>query len=156
MYVEIQKGMYGLPQTGILAQELLEKQFNERYSQSKVVPGLWTHKTRPILFALVVNDFREKYVGKEHAMHLISILKQHYEISEDWTGSKYIGITFEWDYHNRRVHLSSMPGYISKALQQFGHKQPRRLQLWVHRSVPANIFFEQKKIRPQVPRHPRL
>ncbi len=60
-------------------------------------------------------------------MHLISILKQHYEISEDWTGSKYIGVTFEWGYHNRRVHLS-MPGYISKALQQFGHKQPCRLQ----------------------------
>jgi hypothetical protein len=49
-------------------------------------------------------------------MHLISILKQHYEISEDWTGRKYIGITFDWDYANRRVHLS-MPGYIGTALQ---------------------------------------
>jgi hypothetical protein len=29
VYVEIQKGMYGLPQAGILAQELLEKQLNE-------------------------------------------------------------------------------------------------------------------------------
>ncbi len=35
IYVEIQKGMYGLPQAGILAQELLEKQLNEHgYSQS--------------------------------------------------------------------------------------------------------------------------
>ncbi len=74
--------MYGLPQAGILAQELLEKQLNKHvYSQSKAVPGLWTHKTRPILFTLVVNDFGVKYVGKEHLMHLISILKQHYEIS---------------------------------------------------------------------------
>ena len=49
VYVEIQKGMYGLPQAGILAQELLEKRLNEHgYSQSKAVPGLWTHKTRPI------------------------------------------------------------------------------------------------------------
>jgi hypothetical protein len=127
VYVKIQKGMYGLPQAGILAQKLLEKQLNKHgYSQSKAVPGLWTHKTRPILFTLDVDDFGVKYVKKEHAMHLISILKQHYEISKDWTGSKYIEITFIWDYSNRRVHLS-MPGYITKELQQFGHKHPRQL-----------------------------
>jgi hypothetical protein len=125
IYVEIQKGMYGLPQAGILAQELLEKQLNEHgYSQSKAVPGLWTHKTRPISITLVVDDFGVKYVGKEHAMHLISILKVHYKISEDWLGSKYIGITLDWDFCNRRVHLS-MPGYITKALQRFGHERPR-------------------------------
>jgi hypothetical protein len=84
--------MYGLPQAGILAQELLEKQLNNHsYSQNKAVLGLWTHKTQPISFTLVVNDFGVKYIGKEHAMHLISILKQHYKISEDWTSSKYIG-----------------------------------------------------------------
>jgi hypothetical protein len=120
VFVEIQKGMYGLPQAGILAQQLLEQRLNKHgYSQSKAVPGLWTHETRPISFTLVVDDFGVKYTGKEHAMHLISILKQHYEISEDWTGSKYIGITFDWDYANRRVHLS-MPGYISKALNDLG------------------------------------
>ena len=88
VYVEIQKGMYGLPQAGILAQELLEKRLNAHgYSQSRAVPGLWTHETRPILFTLVVDDFGVKYVGKEHALHLINILKQHYEISEDWSGT---------------------------------------------------------------------
>ena len=83
VYVEIQKGMYGLPQAGILAQQLLEQRLNEHgYSQSKAVPGLWTHEMRPISFTLV-DDFGVKYVGKENAMHLICILKQHYEISED-------------------------------------------------------------------------
>jgi hypothetical protein len=54
VYVEIQKGMYGLPQAGIFALELLEKQLNKHdYSQSKAVPGLWTHKTRPISFTLL-------------------------------------------------------------------------------------------------------
>jgi hypothetical protein len=77
--------------------------------------------------ALVVDDFGVKYVGKEHAMHLISILKENYKISEDWTGSKYIGITFDWDYTNRRVHLS-MPGYIANALARFAHERPRWLQ----------------------------
>ena len=107
---------------------IIGKKMNEHgYSQSKAVLGLWTHKTRPILFTLIVDDFGVKYVGKEHAMHLLSILKQHYEISEDWTGSKYFGITFEWDYRNCRVH-PSMPGYISMALQGFRHERPCRLQ----------------------------
>ena len=78
-----------MPQAGILAQKLLEMQLNEHdYSQSKAVPGIWTHKTQPISFTLIVNDFGVKYVRKEHAMHLISIFKEHYEISEDWSGSK--------------------------------------------------------------------
>ncbi len=68
-----------------------------------------------------------EYVGKEHTIYLISILKVHYEISEDWSGSKYVGITFDWDYRNRRVHLS-MPGYITKALTWFGHERPWQLQ----------------------------
>ena len=128
VYVEIQKGMYGLPQAGILAQQLLEQRLNAHgYSQSRAVPGLWTHETRPISFTLVVDDFGVKYVEKEDALHLINILKEHYEISEDWSGTKYIGITFEWDYTNRMVHLS-MPGYIEKALQRFGHGRPKRLQ----------------------------
>jgi hypothetical protein len=112
-----ERNMYGLPQAGILAQQLLEQRLNAHgYSQNRAVPGLWTHETHTILFTLVVDDFEVKYVGKEHVLHLINILKQHYEISEEWTGTKYIGITFEWDYTNKMVHLS-MPGYISKALQ---------------------------------------
>ena len=104
------------------------------YSQSRSVPGLWTHTTRPISFTLVVDDFGVKYVGKENAVHLISILKQHYEISEDWTGNKYIGITFDWDYHHKQVHLS-MPGYIEKAFQRFEHERPRRLQNSPHQHI---------------------
>ena len=89
VHVEIWKGMYGLPQAGILAQQLLEQHLNMHgYSQSKAVPGLWTHTTRPISFTLVVDDFGVKYVGREHVIHLIDILKQNYEISEDWSGTK--------------------------------------------------------------------
>ena len=32
VYVEVRKGMYGLPQAGILAQELLEKRLNAQHS----------------------------------------------------------------------------------------------------------------------------
>ena len=84
VYIEVQKGMYGLPQAGLLAQELLEGRLNQHgYRQSKLVPGLWTHDTRPVTFTLVVDDFGVKYVGKEHAEHLMSVLNEHYTITED-------------------------------------------------------------------------
>ena len=41
VYVEVRKGMYGLPQAGILAQQLLERRLNKKeYFQSTLVPGL--------------------------------------------------------------------------------------------------------------------
>jgi hypothetical protein len=49
VFVEIRKGMYGLPQDRLLAQELLKKCLNKHGSQqSNRTPGLWTHKWRPI------------------------------------------------------------------------------------------------------------
>ena len=42
IYIRAQRGMYGLPQAGLLANELLEKRLNKHgYHQSKLVPGLW-------------------------------------------------------------------------------------------------------------------
>ncbi len=49
IYCEIQKGMYGLPQAGIIVQELLADRLKQHgYMQSKTMPGLWSHKTCPI------------------------------------------------------------------------------------------------------------
>ena len=45
IYIVANKGMYGLPQAGLLANELLEKRLNKHgYHQSKLVPGLWKHE----------------------------------------------------------------------------------------------------------------
>jgi hypothetical protein len=122
IYIRAKRGMYGLPQAGLLANELLEKHLNKHgYWQSKLVPGLWKHDTRPIQFTLVVNDFGIKYVGKEHAQHLKNAFKEHYKLTCDWTGKQYIGITLDWDYDKCHIHLS-MPNYVQKALKQFQHK----------------------------------
>jgi hypothetical protein len=122
IYIMAIRGMYGLPQAGLLANELLEKRLNEDgYFQSKLVPGLWKHEWRPIQFTLVVDDFGVKYVGEEHAHYLKRTLEKNYSVTTDWTGTRYIGITINWDYVRRRVHLS-MPGYAAKALKQFQHK----------------------------------
>ena len=67
IYVLVRLGMYGLPQAGLLANELLEKRLNAHgYHQSKLVPGLWKHIWRPSQFTLVVDDFGIKYIGDEH------------------------------------------------------------------------------------------
>jgi len=61
VYIRIQKGMYGLPQAGILAQQQLDHQLIEHgYHQSPLSPGLWKHKTRPISCILCVDEFGVK------------------------------------------------------------------------------------------------
>ena len=46
----------------------------------------------------MVDYFGVNNAGKDHARHLISVLKEHYENSENWEGKKYVGLTFDWDY----------------------------------------------------------
>eukprot|EP00804_Cyclotella_cryptica_P008989 CCRYP_003095-RA/>CCRYP_003095-RA protein AED:0.22 eAED:0.22 QI:0/0/0/1/1/1/7/0/754 len=128
VYIMIVLGMYGLPHAGLIANKLLEKRLNKHgYHQSKLVPGLWKHKWGPIWFTLVVDNFGVKYVGKEHSLHLKSVLESYYPLSTDWTGNRYIRICLDWNYNNRKVHLS-MPGYKAKALKQFQHKMPSEPQ----------------------------
>ena len=108
-----------------MAQELLKERLAEHgYYQSKIIPGLWKHKTRPIVFTLVVDDFEVKYANKKDAEHLMSVLKQEYEGTEDWKGERYIGMHLSWDYVGRKVHLT-MPGYAEKTLREFLHVHPR-------------------------------
>ncbi len=80
---------------------------------------------RPINFTLVLDDFGVKYIGKEHVHHLLQVRRQDYKIEEDWEGTHYLEITLDWDYTKCKVHLS-MPGYVEKALAQFGHQVPTK------------------------------
>jgi hypothetical protein len=119
--LEIQKGMYGLPPAGILANELLQRNLaKDGYRPTHHTHGIWTHDTRPISFSLVVDDFGVKYVGREHAEHLMACIKKKYNISSDWNGGAYCGLTLDWDYKNRTVDLS-IPGYIKAALHKYQH-----------------------------------
>jgi hypothetical protein len=69
-----------------------------RYYECINTPGLWRHEWQPITFTLVVDDFGVKYVGKEHADHLVASLKTKYKLVEDWAGDLYWGIKLHWDY----------------------------------------------------------
>jgi hypothetical protein len=102
VYIEIRKGVYGLKQAGLLANQLLQTCLAPfGYYPARHTPGLWIHKTRPISFTLVVDDFAVKYVGKQHAEHLQNALLQTYELTTDCTATVYSGMTLKWYYIKR-------------------------------------------------------
>jgi retron-type reverse transcriptase len=77
VYIEIQKGMYGLPQAGILTNELLQCNLaKDGYPLMQHTHGLWKHDIHTISLLLVVDDFGVKYVGREHAEHLMKCIKK--------------------------------------------------------------------------------
>jgi hypothetical protein len=115
-----------LPQAGILANELLQRNIaKDGYRHMQHTRGLWTHDTCPISFSLVIDDFGVKYIGREHAEHLMACIKQKYNISNDWKGGAYCHLTFDWEYKNRTVDLY-LPGYIKAALHKYQHPAPAR------------------------------
>jgi hypothetical protein len=119
--IKIQKGMYGLPQAGILMQELLKKHLNKHgYYQSPITPGLWRHNFCPIPFTLCVDNFGIKYVGHENIEHLSGIPNERYKSSQDWDGAHYLGMNINWDYINKNFHVS-MLDCLPEALIQFQH-----------------------------------
>jgi hypothetical protein len=128
VYIKIRKGMYGLKQAGLLANQLLQTRlapfsnYPARHTQ-----GLWLHKTRSISFTLVVDDFTVKYVGKQHADHLRNALLRTYELTTNWTATVYSGTTLKWDYDKLTCEIS-MPGYVSNVLSKSQHDSPKHPQ----------------------------
>jgi hypothetical protein len=135
--------VYGLPQAGILANKYLEKRLKEYgYYQSGYTNGLWSHKSRPIQFALCVDDFGVKYINDEDVEHLKAALtavnpetgKPMFDISVDIEGSRFCGLIMDWDYENLEVHVS-IPGYVGNALKRFKDATPKKPQ---HQPYPHN------------------
>jgi len=89
----------------------------------------------------VVDDFGVKYVGEEHAKHLIDSIKKNYNLTEDWAGDLYCSISLQWDYDNRTVDIS-MPNYIKKKLQEYNHVLPKKPQYCPYQPVPKQFGTE--------------
>ncbi len=136
IYFELGMGMYGLKQAGKLANDLLSQRlFGHGYYQCGTTPGLWRHKWRPVMFVLIVDDFGVQFTGRQHAQHLITALQSNYEVSEDWTGSKFSGIDLKWDYIKRTCRLT-MDGYITELRLRYGHPNPTKPQHSPHKHRP--------------------
>ena len=125
VYCKIQLDMYGLKQASILAYNLIKERLEPAgYFPIKESNALWKHRTRKKIFAFCVNDFGVKYFDKDNTQHLIDVLDKHYDITVDWTGRNYCGLTLKWHYKDGYVDVS-MPGYIEQALEQFQHAKPK-------------------------------
>ena len=108
IYMEICRGCFGLPQSGILANKLLKKRLAKHgYFESPHTSGLWKHVSRPVHFTLVVDDFGIKYVEEDHLNHLIKALEEHYDVTLNNDGKLYCGITLDWNYEARFLDTNS-------------------------------------------------
>jgi hypothetical protein len=155
--VDICRGMYGLPQAGILAYDQLVRHLSTHgYAHNTHTPGIWSHSTRDITFCLMVDDFGIKYTDKSDAIHLLAALQELYVITTDWGGSLYLSMTLAWDYSHHTVDIS-MPGYVEKALDRFQHHAHGRPQHSPHawqrpqygKHPQMTPYFEKSTILPQ-------
>jgi hypothetical protein len=74
-----------------------------------------------------VDDFAVNCVGKHHTDNLRNALLHNYELTTDWEGKVYSGMSLKWDYKNRTCYIS-MPGYMSNVLSKFQHDPPKHPQ----------------------------
>jgi hypothetical protein len=124
VHLKLRRAVWGLPQAGILANKQRQwKMAPFGYHECMNTPGLWYHDTCPIVFTLVADSFGIKYINDDDVQPLIASLKTTYKLTEDWTGDLCCGIALDWDHINRTVDIS-MPGYIKKNIQEYGHLVP--------------------------------
>jgi hypothetical protein len=152
VYTEVRKGMYRLPQAGRLANEKLRTFLKPHgYVPCNVTPGLWKCLHNNLMFTLVVDDFGVRYTKRSDVEELLTILKLENKLTTDWAGTRYIGLTLDWDYDNGHVDIS-MPGYISRSLLRFAHQPPRRSQHAPHKwSAPVYGSRQQYATRNDTP-----
>lgn len=123
----VDKGIYGLPQSGLLAKERLTAHLaSHGYTESADTPCLFKHATHSTSFTLIVDDFGIKTPAAkpEEAEHLLAALRELFEITVDYEGRKFIGLTLDWNLNPpkgepRTVRLS-IPDYVTKACKRFG------------------------------------
>jgi hypothetical protein len=118
VYFEIRKGTYSFKQAGLLANQL----------HHLVTTPTGTYQDYGyIAFSLIVDDFAVQYVGKHHADHLMNALLLNYELTTDWEGKLYSGMSLTWDYKNRTCDIS-MHRYVFNVLSKFQHDSPKHPQ----------------------------
>ena len=136
VYFYIRNGVYGLPQSGSLANILLRKRLKKHgYYQCPTTPGLCRHEWRPVVFCFFVDDFGIEYDGERHALHLKTFLEEHNKITHNWKGDLYSGINLQWDYTNRTC-LLSMKDYIANIRVKFDHPFPSKPQHSPYKHAP--------------------
>ena len=78
----------------MMANDLLRTRLNNTgYYETTTTPGLWHHKWKPIMFLLIFDNLGIEYVDDNHLHHLITVLTNHYTITEDLDGIFFLALT---------------------------------------------------------------
>jgi hypothetical protein len=132
VYVEIRKGMYGLPQAGKLANnQLIAALAPFGYQPVPLTAGLWRHKTHDITFCLVVDYSGVEYINKDDANHLLESLQVQLQVEHRLHWKLLLWTHCPVGLQNRTCNIS-MPGYITRALNRFLHPAPKHSELSPH------------------------
>jgi hypothetical protein len=128
--------LYGLPQAGIFANQLLEKSLATKgYYQCQHTPGLWRHVWQNITFCLVVDDFGIKVTNMHNMDHLVDTLEEQYNVAVDLMGSLFCGIQLTWNYMQGHIDCH-MPDFINKALTKYQHPKQVTPQHAPYKAAP--------------------
>ena len=144
--------MYGLKEAGKLAYDQLKDNLAKHgYHPTRQTPGLWAHVEKPTTFTLCVDDFGVKYYSRHDAEHLVQAVKKNYDVSTNWKGDKYCGLTIDWNYRKGYVDIS-MPGYVQQTLKRFKHtpKAQHAPHKWTRPSYGCKT--QQPKREPKSPK----
>ena len=89
--MEIRKGVYVLPQAGIIYHTQLKIHLAPfGYKPCQYTPGLWDHENRDTKLCLVVDNFGIKYTRKNNLQHILSALQKQIPISVDIKGDLFV------------------------------------------------------------------
>ena len=103
VYVDINKGMYGLKQAAVIAYQQLVKHIDVHgYYPIQFTTGLWSHQTLKTTFCLCVDDFGIKFFSQKDANNFLTTLRHKYNVTVEWTGEHstcvgHIGVSWEQD-----------------------------------------------------------
>jgi hypothetical protein len=65
VHIEMRQAVWGLPQAAILANKCLRRKLAPfGYYESTNTPGLWRHKSQPLTFTLIVDNFGVNFIIK--------------------------------------------------------------------------------------------
>ena len=122
--VEVNGGIYGLPQAGYLAMKKLYTSLEQDgYTPTQPNSCLFKHCSNSVIFTLVVDDFLVKHRDQD-IDHLITTLQKHYpiKINKNTSKLKYLGYDIEDTGKGtpQRELTLAMPKSIPSALTKFG------------------------------------
>ena len=148
--------MCGLVQVGnILHTALREHLLTFGYEPEPITSVLWLQNKNGITFILVVYKFGVLYHTREESQQLINEIQEKYEITQDWTGSLYSGITLNWHYKTDILYIS-VTGYVKEVLHKFYHSTTLLPRHYPHQWNPPNYDSTAPQMAHQAPELPKL